>query len=371
MTGYLDLFTPETWRVFTARGSEITGFRISQHRTAAKVEVGDRFFCYLVRLQRWVGVIETTSTVFEDSTSYFVEGEDPFVNRFRVKPEVVLAPEYGIPIQDLWKNLDMCSGIDPQQVGWAYKVGVARSLATISPHDADFLCDELTKQSNVRRVFPLSSYEQKVVEGKRTIDLPTGQAVVEIPADDEGVSEAEAIASPPGEQRRSIRIQSRLAEIGVQLGFKIWIPANDRGGVLSVLGEQWNEHILSKLPLNADDNTVDTVKRIDVLWVRGRSIVHAFEVEDTTAVYSGILRMSDLIALQPQFQIKLHIVAPEERREKVREQILRPTFAYMEGGPLAKICTYLSFEAVEDLGSKADLRHMTDSVVQEYEEVVE
>jgi hypothetical protein len=68
MAGYLDLFTPETWQAFTSKGGEITGFRASQRKSASKIEVGDRFLCYLVKLQRWVGVLEATSTSFEDST---------------------------------------------------------------------------------------------------------------------------------------------------------------------------------------------------------------------------------------------------------------------------------------------------------------
>ena len=53
---------------------------------------------------------------------------------------------------------------------------------------------------------------------------------------------------------------------------------------------------------------------------RGRSIVRAFEVEHTTSVYSGILRMADLLALQPNMDIKLHIVAPEAKRDKVFQE---------------------------------------------------
>jgi hypothetical protein len=141
--------------------------------------------------------------------------------------------------------------------------------------------------------------------------------------------------------------------------------------VLDIPGQNGKENFLSKLPLNADDNTIETVERIDVLWVRGRTIARAFEVEDKTAVYSGILRMADLIALQPQFQIKLHIVAPEDRKEKVQREILRPVFAYMEGGPLAKICTYLSYDAVEELSTKKDLQFMRETVIEEYEDVLE
>ena len=138
--------------------------------------------------------------------------------RFRVRPHIVLQPEYGIPIQELWKNLEMCSEVDPQEVGWAYKVGVARSLATLSAHNSNFLSEVLTKQSSDRREYPLSTYEQKLVQGKRIVDLPTGPAVVEIPADDEEPLGKDVLLPVAEEQRRSIRIQSKLVEIGVQLG---------------------------------------------------------------------------------------------------------------------------------------------------------
>ena len=88
-----------------------------------------------------------------------------------------------------------------------------------------------------------------------------------------------------------------------------------------------------RLPLNYDDTTLRTIEQIDVLWLRGRPIVRAFEVEHTTSVYSGILRMADLLALQPNMDIKLHIVAPAAKREKVFQEIRRPVFSLLEKGP--------------------------------------
>jgi hypothetical protein len=84
-----------------------------------------------------------------------------------------------------------------------------------------------------------------------------------------------------------------------------------------------------------------------VLWLRRRAIVRAFEVEHTTAVYSGLLRMADLLALQPNMNIRLHIVAPDDRREKVFREMLRPEFFLLERGPLARSCTFMSYESVE------------------------
>ncbi|HEV2437676.1 MAG TPA: response regulator transcription factor [Verrucomicrobiae bacterium] len=89
-------------------------------------------------------------------------------------------------------------------------------------------------------------------------------------------------------------------------------------------------------------DTNRTIELIDVLWLKGNSIVAAFEVECTTSVYSGLLRMSDLLALQPNLEINLFLVAPDERREKVKQEILRPTFSLKEK-PLAAICGFLSF----------------------------
>ena len=49
--------------------------------------------------------------------------------------------------------------------------------------------------------------------------------------------------------------------------------------------------------------------------------MRAFEVEHTTSVYSGILCMADLLALQPNMDIKLHIVVPTTKRDKCVRQL--------------------------------------------------
>ena len=129
--------------------------------------------------------------------------------------------------------------------------------------------------------------------------------------------------------------------------------------------------LLERLPLNYDDTTLRTIEQIDVLWLRGRSIVRAFEVEHTTAVYSGILRMADLLALQPNMDIKLHIVAPGTKRDKVFQEIRRPVFALLEKGPLAESCTYLAYESVRELANEKHLSHLSDTVLDEYAEQAE
>ena len=100
--------------------------------------------------------------------------------------------------------------------------------------------------------------------------------------------------------------------------------------------------IVDELPTQFNEATQRTIELIDVLWLKGNSIVAAFEVECTTSIYSGLLRMSDLLALQPNLDIKLYIVAPDERRDKVEQEILRPTFQLREK-PLPTTCGFLGF----------------------------
>ena len=130
--------------------------------------------------------------------------------------------------------------------------------------------------------------------------------------------------------------------LGAEMGFDIWVARNDRSRNWNgkVLGEL--PQVIDELPTQFNEATNRTIELIDVLWLKGNSIASAFEVECTTSVYSGLLRMSDLLALQPNIDIKLFLVAPDERREKVKQEILRPTFSLREK-PLAEICGFIGF----------------------------
>ena len=151
------------------------------------------------------------------------------------------------------------------------------------------------------------------------------------------------------------------------MGMSIWVPRNDRERVTA---QMQAGHSVMLLPLNYDQTTLRTIEQIDVLWLKGRAIKRAFEVEHTTSVYSGILRMADLLALQPNMDIRLHIVAPLSRKEKVFQELRRPVFSLLERGPLSECCTYLSYDSVQTLGAVKHLSYLLDTcwIVEEAEE---
>jgi hypothetical protein len=199
--------------------------------------------------------------------------------------------------------------------------------------------------------------------GQRTVVRTEGGEVeVEVPERDE---EEEETAITP---RASLKVQAQLAQLGTTLGFTLWIPPADRQRVLELLPSTHHARLVSKLPLNYDTATLKTIENIDVIWLDRRAIAHAFEVEHTTSIYSGLLRMADLLAMQPRMNIMLHIVAPIERRDQVRREIVRPVFSVLEGGAMSTRCSFISYDAVDELLHQPNLAHLRESILTDFEE---
>lgn len=367
MSYFTNLFSPETYKAFSQSSREISGHRIRHQRMAERIKPNDFFVCYLTRLSRWVGLLEVLEGPFNDRTPVFVPENDPFIVRFRVRPSVWLEIDKAIPIHDdlIWKGLSFTENLAKGSTAWTGKV--RGSLVHLADADGKFLSERLIAQSREGITYPIDDQESRKL-ATHTVNRPDKVVAVTVPDDASPIEETQPAHEV--ESRESIRVQAQIAEIGARMGMSIWIPRADRGRVLKEWKDQQNS-LLDRLPLNYDDTTLRTIEQIDVLWLRSRSIVRAFEVEHTTSVYSGILRMADLLALQPNMDIKLHIVAPALKREKVFQEIRRPVFSLLEKGPLAEYCTYLSYQSLEELAGQKHLAHLSDTVLDEYAEEVE
>jgi hypothetical protein len=142
--------------------------------------------------------------------------------------------------------------------------------------------------------------------------------------------------------RVHVKMQWALARLGRAEGCSVWVPPNDRN--LAYRKESLADHTLNRLPnFGFDENTRRIVQNIDVLWLTKNVIRKAFEVESSTTIYSGLLRMNDLVLAQPNNQMDLYVVASRARREKVFNQLIRPSFQ-----SLLPRCEFLAFESVED-----------------------
>lgn len=119
-------------------------------------------------------------------------------------------------------------------------------------------------------------------------------------------------------------MQYHLATLGKSLGYKVWIAQNDHK-------REWNDRNLGEfsipvLPLKGiADSIRDTISLIDVIWLdENEKIIGAFEVEKSTSIYSGILRLHDL-SLSIGI-CNLYLIAPNKREKEIKAQLLRPSF---------------------------------------------
>jgi hypothetical protein len=249
------------------------------------------------------------------------------------------------------KELEYCQPFDisllSQAGGKSWSIKYIQGSKPITDQFADKLLDQEFINNRIDNFIPFE------------VDTP----IVSDSIAQEIVSITDELIEEPPLTRDSIKIQATIASIGEGMGFKIWLPRNDRNRIFEVWTPKQGS-VLKDLPLNYNVDTLKTIENIDILWINERTIVRAFEVEHTTSIYSGILRMADLMALQPNISIKAHIVAPHERREKVMQELSRPVFKHT----LAPSCTFISYNAIEELAQQKMLKFIKDSILDDLSE---
>jgi hypothetical protein len=139
--------------------------------------------------------------------------------------------------------------------------------------------------------------------------------------------------------------QLRLVQLAQVVGCSAWVASNDKSK--SIAGRALGDGCLTSLPnMGLNPQATRAIGLIDVLWVRKNAPVAAFEVEATTSVYSGLLRLSDLVEVVPAIRLDLYIVAPREREAKVLRELARPTFRRVG---LTDTCKFVAVEDLEAL----------------------
>jgi type II restriction enzyme len=145
---------------------------------------------------------------------------------------------------------------------------------------------------------------------------------------EEADHEARTLSVARESDRTHTEIQGWLRDLGLALGFHVWVASNDHrrpfaGGVLG-------DRCVAALPARVETSeAIEAIRLIDVLWIDagGESVAAAFEVEHSTSIYSGIVRMLDLaLGSADQLAGRLFLVAPDDREDEVRRQLLRPAF---------------------------------------------
>jgi len=258
--------------------------------------------------------------------------------RFKVKLVASLEYETSVQVHGLLQSLEATKNLE-NPLSWVSKF--RRSLATFSENDGKTIVDAINQA--VANPIPREIDKRKLAKRPKAYQTELGTFTV--PAETHNGDEEIIEVSNGKTTSEHTEIQWMLLKLGSDMGLSVMPATNDRGK--SYNGQQFNslKNYKTELPVQFDPATRSTVEMIDVIWIQNRAIVAAFEIESTTSIYSGLLRMSDLISMQPNLNIPLYLVAPNARRNKAISEINRPTFTRLSQ-PLYEICRFISFETL-------------------------
>ena len=151
------------------------------------------------------------------------------------------------------------------------------------------------------------------------------------------------------------KIQGILAELGKNLGFTVWIAKNDhlKKYKNQQLGKLSSKSFPLIVPQDFPQKTEKIIQLIDVIWFRKefQQIEAAFEVECTTSIYSGLLRMADLSLCLKRGLLAYnapdcpcYIVLPKAKKRLFEKQLGRPIFQELQ---IFKLCKAINIEDIE------------------------
>ena len=118
-------------------------------------------------------------------------------------------------------------------------------------------------------------------------------------------------------------LQAKLVLVGGYLNYRTFVPAPDKGRmtIYGNLGELCTEN---RIPEGSIPGlSLNTIKYVDVIWFDEEGYpTHAFEVEHTTDMAKGLLRLYQVHKLR----IKMFIISDEENKNKFHREVSKSPF---------------------------------------------
>lgn len=140
------------------------------------------------------------------------------------------------------------------------------------------------------------------------------------------------------------QIQRMMVHIGLLLGHDVWVPRQDSNR--EVENERIGDGCLDSLEIVTPKRTLPIIESVDVIWLKKGSFspVAFFEIEHSTEIYSGLLRLNDILI---DYDVpQAGIVSFEKRRGLFRREIARRTF---EKSGLAMKCKFYNYKTIHSL----------------------
>ena len=225
----------------------------------------------------------------------------------------------------------------PHRVGLEVKLNLANGVRLDSTKNAlQFIKDKNNPGKDLRRAMrriPLSDYE-----------------VIKAGLKSDTQGESEKLAEREGHELISIPIEpidthtndthakaeGALLELGNLLGYDTYVTADDRNKKYRDIPLA-EIATLQELPNSIAQSILNTVRHIDVIWFKEELPEYCIEVEHSTDITRGLLRLYQLRGLKTSFMV----VAPAEARDKFEREI--------EKAPFHSIRDRFRFNSYDDL----------------------
>lgn len=254
-----------------------------------------------------------------------IKGLGPAVANLLYFLHPTLVPPFNTAIV---RGFNALTGANVKLGSWEHFLAMRAGILDLNDRHRDLLSNDLGAIGGL--LFDVGSNRYPAPPFETTAaTMTTWQARLET-AREEALTLSNAVRKDGENDRSHTEVQGWLRDLGLALGYDVWIAANDRGRLFA--GAALGQGCLERLPdALATSKGADAVRLIDVLWLEKNrdQVAAAFEVEHSTSIYSGIVRMLDLALSSGDLQATagLFLVAPDAREAEVRAQLQRPAFS--------------------------------------------
>ncbi len=273
------------------------GNEIPASKKVSQIKPGDKIIYYCHGDSVIKGIFEVVQAADKKEPKWT---ESTF--QFEIKPIIELDEPYDF--KPLVGSLDLFKDLPNRQRGWGLKLhGIYNALILLTDND----------YNTIEKALSTAAQESKRIEQENTFP----------------------------EYRKHLHLQHQIAEVGIKSGFRVHVATNDKSKIKKNLKE-----ILDDIPKFHNDNVLDGARRVDVLFFDGKRdvLTHAFEVEHTPIIYSGLLRLNDIAESYPIEKVKFFIISDESNRDRFNEQMARSSFTLLSKNN----CQFINYQQVEE-----------------------
>jgi DNA modification methylase len=156
-----------------------------------------------------------------------------------------------------------------------------------------------------------------------------------------------------GEKYDHERVIRVISQLGADFGFDVWIGDPE----VRKNAELKKYRTVEELKIAAVDKVVlDRLKNVDVVWLRRKTMpVCLIEVEHTTDLRGGLVRMANIFEVAPHLDVKTFTIIPDKRVLKLKEVLSEPTIKHLVG---EKTIYYATYSLIAQLSDETEYRKL-------------